>query len=208
MRLLFYQSDIEIIFHKHLFIARNEELGQTAIKELEKLNIKAHFHQLDIDNQESIDRFAKYLKEKHGGLDVLINNAAIAFKVNFFRIEEILFKIKHYLYWYFKNADPAPFSVQARETLRINYTGTLNVCNALFPLLRPHARVVNVSSRAGLLRVVKDESIKQRLLSNDLKVDELNNILSNFVEWAPKNTINYLGFFLILQISRKIGPKR
>jgi carbonyl reductase 1 len=73
-------------------------LGQTAIKELEKLNIKAHFHQLDIDNQESIDRFAKYLKEKHGGLDVLINNAAIAFKVNFFRIEEILFKIKHYLY--------------------------------------------------------------------------------------------------------------
>lgn len=61
--------------------ARNEELGKNALKELEKVNVKAHFHQLDIDNQESIDRFAKYIKEKHGGLDILINNAAIAFKV-------------------------------------------------------------------------------------------------------------------------------
>ena len=49
-----------------------------AVKDLEEQNIKVNFHQLDIDNQESIDRFAHYIKEKYGGLDVLINNAAIA----------------------------------------------------------------------------------------------------------------------------------
>ena len=37
-----------------------------------------NFHQLDVDNQESIDRFAAYLKEKYGGLDILINNAGVA----------------------------------------------------------------------------------------------------------------------------------
>jgi carbonyl reductase 1 len=54
-----------------------------AVKELETENIKVNFHQLDIDNSESIDRFARHLKEKYGGLDVLINNAAIAIMVRY-----------------------------------------------------------------------------------------------------------------------------
>jgi len=36
---------------------------------------------LDITNVESIRRFADYIRKKHGGLDILINNAAIAFQV-------------------------------------------------------------------------------------------------------------------------------
>ena len=42
------------------------------------------YHQLDIDDTKSISSFAKFIKETHGGLDVLINNAAIAFKVIYF----------------------------------------------------------------------------------------------------------------------------
>jgi carbonyl reductase 1 len=132
-----------------------------ALDELKKLGLNnVRFHQLDIDNQQSIDQFAAYLKDKYSGFDLLVNNAAIAFK----------------------SADPAPFSVQAKETIRINYFGTLNLCNALFPLLRPHARVVNVSSRAGMLKVCRDESLRKRLKSDDLTIEELNAILQNFVE--------------------------
>ena len=40
------------------------------------------FHQLDIDNAESIAKFANFIKEKHQGLDILINNAAILFPVS------------------------------------------------------------------------------------------------------------------------------
>ena len=82
----------------------------------------------------------------------------------------------------YKNADPTPFSVQAKETIRINYTSTLNLCDAVFPLLRPHARVVNVSSRAGLLRTVKDPNIKAKLLDENLTIDDVTKILSDFVE--------------------------
>ena len=42
---------------------------------------KVTFHQLDLTSVESIRRFADHLRTKHGGLDVLINNAAIVFKV-------------------------------------------------------------------------------------------------------------------------------
>lgn len=140
--------------------ARNEELGQKAVKELEAQGLKVAYHQLDIDNQESIDRFTTYIKEKHQGLDLLVNNAAIAYKV----------------------ADTTPFMEQAKNTVRINFTGTLNLSNALFPLLRPHARVVNVSSRAGMLNIVKDEEYRKKLISDNLNVNELVGLMSQFVE--------------------------
>ena len=58
--------------------ARNEEKGREAIKQLEELGLKANYHQLDIEDQDSIDRLAAYLKQTYGGLDVLVNNAAVA----------------------------------------------------------------------------------------------------------------------------------
>ena len=41
------------------------------------MGLKAKFHQLDIENMESIKHFADFLKTAHGGIDVLVNNAAI-----------------------------------------------------------------------------------------------------------------------------------
>lgn len=61
--------------------ARNEELGLKALKDLEEKGVKARFHQLDIDNIESINKFAQFIKEQHGGLDILINNAGILIEV-------------------------------------------------------------------------------------------------------------------------------
>ena len=63
------------------------------------------------------------------------------------------------------------------------YTSTLNVCDALFPLLRPHARVVNVASRLGLLRTCRDENIRAKLLDENVTIDEINKIMSHFVEY-------------------------
>lgn len=82
-----------------------------------------------------------------------------------------------------KNADTTPFAIQAEHTNRINFFGTLNLCKALFPLLRPHARVVNVSSRAGLLKNIQDESIRNRLKSDDLTLTELIQIVENFIKY-------------------------
>ncbi len=63
--------------------------------------------------------------------------------------------------------------------MRVNYWSTKRVCEILFPLLRPGARVVNVSSLAGLLKeMLKDGTeLKQRLGSSDLTIEELNRYL-------------------------------
>ena len=67
-------------------------------------------------------------------------------------------------------------------TVAINFNGTLDLCNALFSLLRPHARVVNVSSRAGLLKYLKDDKLKQKFSSENATVDDIVKLLDEFVK--------------------------
>ncbi|KAK7065897.1 NADH-cytochrome b5 reductase [Halocaridina rubra] len=62
--------------------ARDEDRGLAAVDELKKMGLSARFHQLDIDCKESILKFSEYLKKTYGGLDVLVNNAGMAFKVH------------------------------------------------------------------------------------------------------------------------------
>jgi carbonyl reductase 1 len=109
---------------------------------------------------ESINRFAKYLKEKHDGIDILVNNAAIAFKVT----------------------DTTPFHIQAEKSVTTNLYGTLNVCDALFPLLRSHARVVNVSSRAGMLKIVSGQSLRHKLSNDNATLNDVQLVLNEFIE--------------------------
>lgn len=131
-----------------------------AVRDLEQQNLKTYFHQLDIDNLESIQRFAKYLKEKYDGLDLLVNNAAINYMHENFGL---------------------PMSEQVADTIRVNFTGTLNVCNELFPLIKENGKVVNVSSRMGLLKVVQDDMTRGLLNSESLTTKELCAIMENYV---------------------------
>ena len=65
----------------HHFSARNEKLGQEAVKALNGEGLQPKFHQLDICDTASIDKLKNFLQTTYGGLDVLVNNAGIAFKV-------------------------------------------------------------------------------------------------------------------------------
>ena len=120
VKLLLQDKEEKIVY----LTSRTEELGLKSVKELEELNLKPSYHQLDITDQSSINKFRDYLSEKHGGLDVLVNNAGIAYK----------------------GSSTAPFAEQAEVTNNCNFFGTLNLCDALFPLLRSNGRVVHVSS--------------------------------------------------------------
>jgi len=104
--------------------ARNEKLGLEALEKIKADVSKSKrcqavvYHQLDITSQESVNCLRDHLKKEHGGLDILINNAAIAYK----------------------ESATEPFGQQAEDTIAINYTGTKRICDALFPLLKPHSR--------------------------------------------------------------------
>ncbi|KAK9506974.1 hypothetical protein O3M35_008813 [Rhynocoris fuscipes] len=144
--------------------SRDENRGKEAVKSLNELGLKPEFHQLDIEDDKSIQRFADHIKETHGGIDVLVNNAAIAFK----------------------NDATDPVGYQAEVTLRVNYFSLVKVCDALFPLLRPHARVVNISSSAGHLLRIPGEEWRKKLSDPNLTVEQLSSYMNNFVESAKR----------------------
>lgn len=77
-----------------------------------------------------------------------------------------------------------PFSIQAAETLKINYFGLRKVCSKLYPLLKPHARVVHVSSSSGHLSLIPSETLRNRFLNPNLTEEELDNIMHEFVEYV------------------------
>ena len=90
----------------------------------EGLNPK--FHLLDLGNEATIVKLRDFMKENYGGIDVLVNNAGMAFK----------------------NAATEPFGEQATVTLATNYWANKRACEILFPILNAGARVVNMSSSA------------------------------------------------------------
>ena len=83
--------DFEFCIFDLFLLARNVDNGRKAVEELSKQGLVARFHQLDIENTESIQKFSAYLKETHGGIDILVNNAAINIRVfTFFLLHKYL----------------------------------------------------------------------------------------------------------------------
>ena len=83
MAFLLYLKQLSFVMLFNSFKARDESAGKQAVDEFRQEGVNVNFHQLDIDDLSSIKNFASYIKEKYGGLDLLVNNAAIAYKVCF-----------------------------------------------------------------------------------------------------------------------------
>jgi carbonyl reductase 1 len=148
----------------HVYLtARNEELGLKAVKELDSEGVKCIFHQLDVDNESSIQKFAQHIKATHTtGVDIFVHNAGIMYK----------------------QADTTPFAEQAVETVRVNFTASLNVWNAFRPLLRHGARWVNVSSRLGLLKTCKSPELRAKLNAPNATIEDVVGAMETFVRAA------------------------
>lgn len=146
--------------------SRDASRGQAAVAQLQQEGLRPLFHQLDIDDLQSIRALRDFLKEKYGGLNVLVNNAGIAFKVQ----------------------DTTPFPVQAEVTLKTNFFGTRNICTELLPLMKPYGRVVNVSSMvsSSALKGCSQE-LQQKFRSDTITEEELVQLMTKFVEDTKKN---------------------
>jgi NAD(P)-dependent dehydrogenase (short-subunit alcohol dehydrogenase family) len=108
--------------------ARDQEQGRAAADAL-----GAEFVQLDVADGTSVDRCFRTVQERHGRLDVLINNAAIDYDTWQRGVEADLVVVH-----------------QAFET---NLFGAWRCCLRAVPLMRRNAwgRIVNVSSEGGSL---------------------------------------------------------
>ena len=113
--------------------ARDARKGEAAAGALKAQGLKVTYVHLDVTDPRSVGDAARFVAERFGRLDVLVNNAAI-------------------LYDSWQRAAAADLDT-VREAFETNTLGPWRVSQALLPLLRRsgHGRIVNVSSESGSL---------------------------------------------------------
>ncbi len=113
--------------------AREEGRREAAVEKLRAEGVDAFGVPLDVTSDASVRSAADLVEQRHGRLDVLVNNAGIGGA------------------W---PQDPDTLDLDVlRTVLDTNVFGVIRVTNALLPLLRrsPAPRIVNVSSNMGSL---------------------------------------------------------
>lgn len=112
---------------------RKSAKGQATVAQLLKEGLKVHYHDLDVNSDESIQQLVQYVEEKFGHLNALVNNAAIHYDSQ-------------------QNASNADFKI-VHEAIETNLLAPWKITRAFTPLLAKagHATITNVSSGAGSL---------------------------------------------------------
>ncbi|CAN6235497.1 unnamed protein product [Urochloa humidicola] len=124
--------------------ARDGARGEAAAAPLRARGLAVAFRRLDVSDPASV---AEWLRDHVGGLDILVNNAAVSFN------EIDTNSVEH-----------------AETVLRTNFYGAKMLTEALLPLFRQSpatSRILNISSQLGLLNKVTDPSLKALLLDED-----------------------------------------
>ncbi|XP_047505715.1 carbonyl reductase [NADPH] 1-like [Pieris napi] len=147
--------------------SRDEERGLKAVQTLQELGLTPTFHKLDVSDEYSVKEFSDFIKNKHGGFDVLINNAAI-------------------LEW----EQVYPSYEAAKRNIDVNYRSLLLIEQYLYPLLRDGARVVNVSSACGHLSNLKNKKWLDIFTRQDFTTEDINRFVDEYLISVRNGTFN------------------
>lgn len=140
--------------------ARDEGRGLMATQHLHKDGLtNVLFRKLDISKPQSVTDFAAWIKQTFGGLDILVNNAAVLHLDNAYE--------------------------HALECIDTNYHGTKNCTETLLPLLKASpagARIVNLSSRLAWIDMcITDKGLRDKLIdSNTFDQDTIDGLAEEY----------------------------
>ncbi|XP_068621409.1 carbonyl reductase [NADPH] 3-like [Battus philenor] len=146
--------------------SRDEARGRAAVAELNELGLKPQYHQLDVTDMASVIKFGDHIKEKHGGLDILINNAAVGDIIEMYDTYEVNKKI-----------------------IDTNYKSILTIQAVIFPLIRNNGRVLNISSNCGHLSNIKNKAWIERLSNRDFTLDDVNEFVERYLERSRNGNV-------------------
>lgn len=108
--------------------ARNRARGEEAIRKLRDRGLSPMFHLLDVTDDASVAGFAETIKARHGGVDIVISNAAARISPNI------------------------PQAEQVELFINTNNHGAFRMIRELRPILKNGARFIVVASAFGTLR--------------------------------------------------------
>lgn len=189
---------------KVILTARDENRGRIAVRTLNEQGLhNIIFHHLDVQDDQSIATLASWLLKEQGGLDILINNAAVS-SVMFDQeyVEENNIDTASLIAdLLFKPENPKGFIIDyeaAKSCLDTNYYGAKRVTKALIPLLRSSlggARIVNLGSDFGQLRHLQSAKLQQELTElNNLSERCIDDLLDRYLDDVKSKSLENKGW--------------
>ncbi len=136
--------------------ARNAADGERLARELGGEGVTARWLAFDLADPASPARVAAILRERHGGVDVVVQNGAYMPRNGISAVED------------------------ARPMIVSNSHGTLRVLRSFLPILRPDGRLVIVASSMGLLRNLP-EHLRARFDTTRADPDAINATMDAYV---------------------------
>lgn len=124
--------------------ARNEQNLINVKHQLEKENIDADYHKLDVTKQIDIDNVRNYVAGKYGKLDILVNNAGISLE------KSASYQV---------NTTREVSIETIKEVYETNFFGAVLLTRMLLPLIEQSdaGRIVNLSSELGSIALHADK---------------------------------------------------
>lgn len=167
-RLLLESSNYRVIM-----TARSAAEGAKALSEIQALGdfqSRLLFHPLDVNSAASVAQLTDYVTSTVGAVDVLVNNAGIYLKERDLDLEA------------------------ARQTIGTNFLATVDLTEALLPVIRPGGHIVMVSSRLGQLNRIPGEAVRARLLDTSQGLQGLKALAHGYIQSVEDRSADAKGW--------------
>lgn len=160
--------------------SRDTARGEAACAMLQGEGLRPELLRLDVTDDASVSAAAAAVRARHGGIDIVIQNAAA-------RITK-----------------DTPQSEQVVQFIETNNHGTLRIVEAFVPLLRDNARFIVVASSFGTLRNL-DPRFHARFDGPGLTLHEIERTMDEFAAAPRAGTTREAGWPDWINIPSKIG---
>lgn len=160
--------------------ARNAGRGEAAISKMKEKGLSPILHLLDVTDDGSVSAFAEKIRKQHGGVDIVICNAAA------------------------RISPDIPQSEQVAEFVNTNNHGTYRMIKAFMPLLRENARFLVVASSFGSLTNLSP-SLHDGFDVTNRSLEEIETLMDEYVELMEAGQAEAYGWPEWINIPSKIA---
>lgn len=159
---------------------RRVEAGEEAIKRLQNLKARADVIYLDVSKEETIETAKRIIEERHGGIDLVLSNAAA------------------------RISPDTPNKEQVAQFIQTNNMGTYYMLKYFQPLLNNNGQFIVVASAFGSLLHI-NTSLYHHFDVEHMTQEDVNSTMQQYVADVEAETDTQKGWPAWINVPSKIG---
>jgi carbonyl reductase 1 len=160
--------------------ARDAERGQRAVRQLRGEGLAPVFHQLDVRDGDQVSEAAETLRGRHGGVDIVVSNAAL------------------------RRTRDSSDAETIRAFIDTNNLGAHRMIHAFGPILNDDARFIVVASAFGRLPYLSEE-LRPRFDPATMTLEDLEKVLDEYAALVEAGQDQAAGWPASINVASKIG---